>query len=501
MSFNPGRSSNRGGGGGGGFRGGGGGGRGRSSSRGGGGGGRGRSSGRDGGRGGRGGDPSAHGKLNLCRNFTKTGQCQYGDNCYHYHVVQLHAQVNAAPKPSLDSIQKQQQQQSRNNYKGNYNNSNGNSPASVSSITVWEQPNNAPFKIFTGSHDGYWRLWNTAGGQFTQEFESNMNGKVNECLVRNNFLFCGFEAVCPAVPNVPVGMTHAWNLQNPSQPPLELQVQPAPTQQPPNPAAVSLPYAHNSAVTAVHMAAADPTNPTSVQIATGSHDGSIHLWAYREPTFALAKRLVGHAREVTGLVLLPAQHLLWSCGIDCCIRIWNTTTGDCQYCITQTTPGKSDSPLPPPTTPGGTAPATGIGHSHAVTALLSFESHPGGAGGTFILSSSLDGTVKAWNAVTGECVASESHSEGVVCMALARDGANNQLLLLGMESGGIQCRNLVQTAKVAAFQLLFTLGYHHGVQHNGAVKCLTAGPSATFYSGGTDGMMNVFSFVGDLELN
>jgi WD40 repeat protein len=135
-----------------------------------------------------------------------------------------------------------------------------------------------------------------------------------------------------------------------------------------------------------------------------------------------------------------------------------------------------------------------VGHQKPVTSLLSFDM-PGGAG-TFILSGSLDGTVKAWNATTGECVASETHTDGVVSMALGQDAAHHPVLLLGLVSGSIQCRNLGPTAKMPAFQLLFSLdGFH-----DGAVKCVTAGPSATFYTGGADGAMNVFLFAGDLGL-
>lgn len=510
MSYQGGGGGGRNRGGGGNYRGGGGGARGGRSSRGGGrgGGARGRS-GPEGGGGGRG----EHGLLSLCRDFTATGQCPRGPECYFSHVVQLHATVIAAPKPTFGA--NPNSDNNRNNYNSNnYNNNNynnNNNRATVSSVAIWEQPNpQQPFKIFTSSHDGYWRLWNTAGGQFTApEFESNMNGRVNQCVVTNHFLFCGFEAVCRAVPSVPVGMVHAWNLQHPAQPPLELHVQPATAAAPaaatgggpalpPTAAPSSLvPYAHNTAVTALHMAAEDG----AVLIASGSRDGSIRLWAYRDPAFVVTQSLIGHAREVTGLVLLPAHQLLWSCGMDQCIRVWNTVTGDCQYCITP--PEKN---RPPAVAGGGGGgnialdnAAGPVGHTEAVTALLAFQASPGHS---FILSSSLDRYVKVWNAVTGECVASELHNEGVVCMALAKDVAGNELLLLGMESGSIQCRNLQPYPNIAAFRLLFTLSSHYtGVGHDGAVKCLAAGPSATFYTGGTDGKMLVFSFCGDLGLN
>jgi WD domain, G-beta repeat len=273
-----------------------------------------------------------------------------------------------------------------------------------------------------------------------------------------------------------------------------------------NNSSISIPYTHNMAISALHMASVQPNNntassstETTIQIATGSRDGSIRLWAYRNGTFVLVRTLCGHAREVTGLVLLSAQNLLWSASIDQCIRIWNTISGDCQYCITgppvaDLTNGIGSQQLPQLVPISG----ANTGHTMPITALIPYVS----SAGTFILSSSLDQTVKVWNAVTGECVASESHTEAITCMTIARDLGNNELLLLGLESGAIQCRNIQPYANIAAFQLIFTLtSYHSGVGHDGAVKCITAGPSGTFYSGGVDGKMLVCSFCGDLGLN
>jgi WD40 repeat protein len=497
MSYAPGggggRQHNGGGNRGGGYRGGGRGGRDS---------GRGRSSG---GRGRGAANPSnTFGLLSLCRDFTSSGgQCPRGTTCHYKHVVQLHATILAATKPPIQTPTPQ---------KSHYNNPKGGAPnvAAVSSIAIWEQPGQG-FKIFTSSHDGYWRLWNTAGGQFQQEFENHMNGIVHKCLVSYDqmYLFCGFEAMCRAIPaaNVTVGMVHGWNLQQPSQPPLELQIQPSSTSSGASTPTIangmvasgsssaSLPFAHNMTVTALHMAqpSSAATNADTIQIATGSRDGSIRLWSYRNGAFVLVRSLPGHAREVTGLVILSSQNLLWSSGMDHCIRIWNMMTGDCQHCITGPSMDPPNAMLQPQTPPN-----SGVGHAMPITALIPYVS----PAGTFILSASLDQTVKVWNAVTGGCVASESHNEGIVCMTIARDLGNNELLLLGMESGSIQCRNIQPTATIAAFQLLFTLSlYHTGVGHEGAVKCITAGPSGTFYSGGVDGKMLVMSFSGDLGLN
>ncbi|GAX20123.1 hypothetical protein FisN_17Lh075 [Fistulifera solaris] len=419
---------------------------GRSSSRGGrhssrGSGGRGRSSGRF--------PPNTPGKVSQtalfwpCLHFTQTGNCRDGDNCTFSHVVQLFGNVDAAGAPL-----KPQPKQPSGQFTDNTN-----TKGSVSSIAIWEDQG---IKIFTGGSDGFWRLWNTAGGQFQQSFESNMNGKVNCLAVVNNFLFCGFEAVTRAFPMASTGLVHAWNLQSPNNPPVEFQLHPN-----------LVPYAHNTAVSCLAV------DPTTMQVVSGSQDGAIRVWKLdtANNTFGVSQRLDGHARQITGLVPLPQQDLLWSSGIDGCIRIWKLSTGECQFSI------------------------TAGGHTHAVTGLQLFQS----TAGSFILSCSLDSTIKAWNASTGECVMSESHDEGITCMTIGANQQGQPLLLIGLESGIIQCRNLVQTPKVNAFALLWTLDANFSVSHGAAVRSVTSGPSGTFYTGGDDGKMLVWQ-IGDMKL-
>lgn len=441
---------------------------------------RGGRSGRSGGRGGRGGGRGGGGAgggndgaiasqamLRPCRNFA-TGNCSQ-PNCHFAHIIKLYGTVQAGGF--------EQPQNSNNNFSSGFQNNHHNQqkPASVTDIAVWE--NQGTIKIFTGSHDGCWRLWNTAGGSFVKEFENNMNGKVQCIQVVNNFLFCGFEAVSKALPSVSVGMVHAWNLQQPNNPPMELQLQPP-----------MVPYCHNQCVTALIMVG----EGASTQVVSGSRDGSIRIWGLDGSNFKLQKTLSGHAREVTGLVLIKANNTLWSCGTDGSIRIWNLGTGECQYIITSETPANGQA-APAPANNGQ---QQGVGHSHAVTSLVSFDS----PAGTFVLSGSLDCTVKAWNGATGACVASEMHDDGVVCLEIIKDQKNNPLLLIGGESGSLLCRNLVQTPKVAAFGLLFCLSSRFGTGHSQACKCITPGPAGTFYSGGADGNMMVFQLTGDLGL-
>lgn len=403
--------------------------------------------GRGGGRGGRGG---RGGILNVCRDFLK-GNCTRGDSCHFSHIVSLHAQVQAATQPELIP-----------NKSNNNNNRYNNNKASVSSIAIWEQQP-GQLKIFTGSTDGYWRLWNPVANpqSMRPEFEHLMNGKVHTLLVKNNFLVCGFEAPPVSLPTITVGMCHIWNLQAPSQKPLELHAH-----------SVHVPYAHNTGVTAVAMHGHN-NDPSTWQMVTGSRDGTMRLWKLENNVFVVVHTLMGHAREVTSILLLPDSNTIWSSGTDQCLRIWDATNGTIKHTI---------------------GPST-MGHTHAVTDLVSYDVPNMG---TFVISCSLDKTVKVWNASNGECVHSESHEEGIVSMCIVQDVARHNLLLLGLENGSIQCRTLQQHNAIRSFEALFTLSYHQGVGHQGAVKSLTSGPSSTFYSGGHDGKLQVFSLVGDV---
>lgn len=371
---------------------------------------------------------------------------------------------------------------SSSNYNGGgrYNNTNGKSGPEmygVTSVAIWET--GGQVKIFTGSKDGFWRLWNFAGNNFVKEFEHNMGGSVETLLVASNFLFCGFESYSPALPEISVGMVHAWNLASPNDPPIEFHMHSL------------IPYAHATAVT--ELLVVDGQN-----IVSGSKDGSIKLWTFDPASnqgkggFVLNLTLNGHARQVTGLAV--ADSMLWSCSTDGSIRIWDMSkNGECQHCITM---GPGAGAPGTPATPGVPPPA-GQGHTNAVTGLVSFKS----AAGTFILSCSLDGDVKAWNAATGQCVASESHGEGVVSMSMGADANGKPCLLLGLESGNIWVRNLEPTPTIQqAFAPLMLLSNYYNIAHDGAVKSLCQGPSGTFYSGGNDGKVLVYQFTGDLGL-
>ena len=439
-----------------------------------------------GGGGGRGGDGD-HGqqpRLKPCRDFTTGGNCPHGTNCKFSHAVKLHVSLEASNRTQ------QNQQGGHHRYNGqNRYNQNQNQFAAVSSVAIWEsQP--GQIKIFSGSHDGYWRLWNTAAN-FAKEFEHCMmtGGKVETLEVASNYLFCGFEGSAQILPNASVGMIHVWNLANPADPPLELHMD-----------SQHAPYAHAGSVSAF-------ATVNDVMI-SGGHCGVIRTWQFDQTAnggkggFALRKTLHGHASEITGLVIVNGS-MLWSSSTDQSIRLWDLATGTCKYLITSATPGTIGG-NPVPQSPagqqgggqGGQQQATGVGHTAAVTDLVLFESPQG----TFVLSSSLDGTVKAWNATDGQCMFSEGHGQGIVSMALSADIKNNPLLLVGLESGDIMIRSILQSAsgQTPAFCLLVKLSNKYTKSHDGAVRAIRAGPSNTFYTAGDDGKVNVWQIAAEL---
>lgn len=402
--------------------------------------------------------------FNPCHAFTTGGSCPNGNGCKFAHIVRLHKCVPATPT-AQGSNQNAFQQPQHNNNRYRNNNSQG-----VNAVEIWEAQHG--IQIFTGAEDGKWRLWDSMQN-FSQVAEQDMHGTVGCLKLASNHLFCGFEAPPKNLPETMVGMVHIWNLQQPTETPKELHMMP--------PTLIS--YAHNQRVTALEIVENAGGGP---KIISGGMDGSIRVWKFENNQFLFEKSLPGHAREVTGLCLIPGGSLLWSSSKDGSLRIWDLAQpGDiaCQHCI---------EPLPAGQTPNQSSP----GHAKAVTALVPFAHEAG----MYLLSGSLDGFIKVWDTTSGRPVASENHGEGVASLSLATEARGSQVLLVGLESGNITCRNLLPTPKAAAFSPLFTLSTKYTNAHQGAVRAVTPGPSATFYSGGADGNLMVWQFTGDLGL-
>ena len=480
-----------------------GGGRGRSGGRDGGGRGRGgRGGGRGGGgryhsgRGGRGGGDNAilgHPIFTVCRNFLQQGNCNRGDSCTFGHSIQI---VSDVPNSNKDPSKSNNQNNYNNNY-NNYNDSNNNNQNQneffpTTDISLWLENQESPLKIFTSSHDGHWRLYNTANGQFQKEVEHNMNGKVNTILVKHNFLFCGFESQCVKIPKQSVGFIFAWNLTTPGEPPMELQMG----------SPQLAPYAHSKGVSSL-------ITHEDICI-SGGQDHIIRVWKYdpvmntNKGGFQLIKTCCGHVGEVSAMVFLNG--MLWSASVDGTIRLWDSNTNwECKHLISGPPADQQSQQQPQQTTsPQQQTPQNGAsGHINAITALIPFQSEQG----TFILSSSLDGNIKIWNSADGNCLSTTAHGDGILSMAISKDLKGHDLLICGTIKGDIIMRGLLQTEKTAPMTYLCSVRISRDYAgHNGPVYSIVPGPpntiyANTFYTAGDDGKMLVWQIAGDLGMS
>mmetsp|Transcript_24046 Transcript_24046/g.43147 ORF Transcript_24046/g.43147 Transcript_24046/m.43147 type:complete len:441 (-) Transcript_24046:104-1426(-) len=433
-----------------------------------------RGRGRGGGRGGRGGpskqtqtSSASQPRLQVCRNFASTGNCHHGERCNFSHVVKLHASVVVSDK----------NKDAKPNYNRGYGGNSGNSKVKdhhkVTSVTVWET--NGAIKLFTGSHDGKWRLWNVAppvggkGATLTKEFEHFAGGPVDTVHVASHYFFCGFEASPTEAPEAKAGMVHIWNLNAVNDPPMELLMHPMSK------------YAGSGRIRSLWTT-------SDGRVWSGGSDGAIREWAFNpnggpggKEGFTLVRNMSGHLGAVTGLALMKG--VLWSGGMDGTVRLWNVESGDPAHLISAV---KKDA------VGNGALPA---GHSGPVTGLLPFEVEAG----SFVFSSSLDETVKVWNATNGECVASETHGQGVTSIALTSDLKGNPLLLCGLFYGDIMIRGTVSNPPLC---LLLKLSHNFlGVGHElGPVNDIQSGPGNTFYAVADDGKLTVWQITGDFGL-
>jgi len=274
----------------------------------------------------------------------------------------------------------------------------------------------------------------------------------------SNFLFCGFEKNCPLTPGTKVGMIHAWNLLTPQAPPLEFHAG-DPT---------SVPFAHGSCITALLPI----PDATGVAIVSASEDCLIKVWRFDAGRFSVAHTLIGHVGSVTGITQpAGAPTVLWSSSKDTTIRIWDLVSGKCGGVLLKD------------------------GHTGEVTSVLAWASDMG----SFVFSSSMDGSVIAWGSADGKKLATETHGMGVLCIATTKDEGGNPLLVCGLEHGKIMVRALPGPSGMAPLTLVFTIDKFRG-GHMGAVHAVEAGegPVGIFYSAGKDGKIKVWQIQGNL---
>lgn len=377
------------------------------------------------------------------------------------HIFKRHAVID-------DSNQKQHQ---KNDHSQNY--------WPTTDVALWNDPTTNTLKFFTGSHDGHWRLYNTANG-FAKDIEHPMGGKVTRLMVESNFLFCCFEATAEKVPGATVGMIFAWNLSHPGDAPVEFHMNEGDF----------APYAHAFGVS-TFVTSGD-------RCFSGGQDGVIRIWKFDASLnsgkggFRLMETCCGHAREVTGLVM-ASNGMLWSCSTDRTIRLWDSNSKwECKHLISEKTLGTTMS-----APSANDSNSSGIGHSDAITGLMSFD----GPQGSFILSCSLDHNIKIWNSSNGECVSTTSHGVGITCMALSSDSKGHQLLLCGSDDGRVIIRSLSQTQNVAPMALLCCIDNRFNESHGkGPIRSIKTGPGSTFYTAGEDGKLMIWQISGDLNL-
>ncbi len=460
-----------------------------------------------------------------CSHFASSGNCEYYSKgtCHATdHSIQcLSTVLNSKQLGSNSNINNNNNNNNNNN--SNYNN--GPTYHPTSDVTLWLQntnPSSPQLKIFTASHDGHWRLYDTSNGQFTVEVEHNLNGKIYTILVKHNFLFCGFEAISTKIPNQTVGMILAWNLSNPTDKPMELHMGSTPA------SSLLAPYAHSRGVTALI---------THDDVCfSGGQDHIIRIWKFH-PTmnankggFCLIKECCGHVGDVTGLVF--CNGMLWSCSVDGTIRIWDSNANwECKHLITG---GNSTD-----TTAGGATAGTSTspnantslgnehpGHIAPVTTMIHFQNdqqqqppqqttsptaaNPNTAAGSFILSASLDGTVKVWDCANGNCL-STTHplDTGITAMALMKEPKGGRpILIIGTENGIIYILSVLQSPKAGAMSILSKLDpkfLNVGHSNYSAIQNVVTGPpntpyANTFYTVGNDGNMIIWQVVDDIGM-
>lgn len=469
---------------------------------------------------GAGGEGASLPRLQLCRNFASTGHCHHGVRCNFSHVVRLRASVVVSDPITSDG------NGGRHGY--NHRGRGGDMTANkfvksnyrVTSVAVWESsssPDGSNVKLFTGSYDGKWRLWNLATSvastqqqsgtlpahppspTLTKEFEHGVGGPVDCFHIAANHFFVGFESSpLDMAPDSRAGMVHGWNLISPNDPPSQLWM------------SQFAKYAGSGRVRTLC------TSEVDGRVWTGGDDGLIREWNYAvSPAtgiggFGLGRTMGGHLGAVTGLAL-SAGNVLWSVGMDGTIRLWNVETGELAHVIaavakdqTKNNGGVGVSVGSEPSS--RIVPSSGPGHAGPVMGILPFDllsssgcDSGGGSQSSFIFTSSLDETVKVWNATNGKCVASERHGQGVTAIALSTDLRGNPLLLCGLFYGDIMVRGTVSNPPLC---LLLKISHNFlGVGHEaGPVNDIQTGPGNTFYAVADDGKLTAWQITGDFGL-
>jgi len=414
-------------------------------------------------------------KLRPCKNFTACGvhtglQDCSNPSCKFAHIVKCHKSYAGSTK--IEALSN----------RGGYNNQQLQAP--VAGLATWMQtPTSAP-QIFSGSHDGFWRLWDSSNN-FSKSFENACGIKVTHLLVDSvsQKLVVAFESAFNGTSGLivnpkdtaqtgagavskeekanlhTVGLIQSWDLNQPQAPPTNYHL------------SQFAPYASHKPITCL-LTIPDAANPTHPIVIASGEEPAIRVWkmnptATPQPAYAPVSTMFGHVRPVTTMLTLDG--LLWSGSIDGNLRIWDPTAGECKHVVLA---GKS---------------ATGGGHTGPITDSIVVEAE----GSKFVVTASLDATVRAWD-MSANLMKDEAMGQGVVCLNSIDDTGGNKLLLCGLEKGNVMIRHF------PSFMNLMVLSSQYSCGHDGgAVRCIEIGPNNCFFTGGEDGKVMVWQIVGD----
>ncbi|KAH9064863.1 hypothetical protein Ae201684P_003643 [Aphanomyces euteiches] len=318
----------------------------------------------------------------------------------------------------------------------------------VKDVVLWENKQQA----FTCSNDGTIRLWDCA----TWKEPSAKSEGVASLHLEGSHLFVGYEEPIPISPGCPVGKIKCWNLDNASAPPLEFMVSP------------EMPFAHYRNVWALAVAK-DPVSGAMIVI-SGSGDGRIRYWTFDAAlgAFKCGGLMEGHSRGITRLktVQLGATMALISSSMDHTIRIWDLSTFKCGTVLSRANEG----------------------HANVV---MDLDVWVNGAE-QYLISGGLDKQVIVWNlAPPFAKVFSDTVDLPILSLAIASDGQDAPLLLLGHDDGSISVKELPSFNYKTAFGKSL-----NSVGHTQPVRRIIRGPLHTFFSVSMDNKMMAWQVTG-----
>lgn len=192
-------------------------------------------------------------------------------------------------------------------------------------------------------------------------------------------------------------------------------------------------------------------NPSGTLVASGSFDESVKLWDVRAGT-CLAT-LPAHSDPITSVKFNGDGTLLVSCSHDSLIRIWDVRTRQCLKTLSDQSPSPSSSSSSSSSSTAATAAAS----ASAVSSPMSYAAFS--PNGQFVISATLDSTIRIWNFVNAQPVPMKTYKGHVNTKWCVDVEVGNDEVVCGGEDGRVTVWD-TQTKEV--------LQSIEGVRDNGA---------------------------------